>query len=305
MTHEEFIHKFPDEATCQAHWKAQRERIGITCYKCGKTEMYWNKPNKQWRCKSCLAPTSLRKGTVMENSHLPFRMWYKAFFLVSSTKKGISATEMQSQLGHKFYEPIWYMMQKIRVSQGDRDSLYELSGLLEADDAFVTVVDKQDENIDESKRGRGSIRKRTILVVASTEKGNGKRKGRPSSKAGYFKMFVMKDLNTESIQETMFRAATINSEVRTDGYHSYRKLKELFRKHNGKTIPANQAHIKLPWVHSAIGNLKRWINGIYHHVSDIYLQNYLDEFCYKLNRRWMKKNLFNRMIVAGITKNWA
>lgn len=140
MTLEEFNCKFPDEKACRAHWKARRERIGVTCSKCETNEMYWNQTNEQWRCKFCKTPISLRKGTVMEKSHLPFRKWYMAFFLLSSTKRRISAAEMQVQLGHKSYEPIWYMMKKIKDCIGDAENHDELSGHLDSDDAFIMVV---------------------------------------------------------------------------------------------------------------------------------------------------------------------
>jgi hypothetical protein len=77
----------------------------------------------------------MRKGTVMENSHLPFRMWYKAFLLISNTKRDISAAEMQMRLGHKFYEPVWYMMKRIKASIEEGEDLDELFGLLASDDA--------------------------------------------------------------------------------------------------------------------------------------------------------------------------
>jgi ribosomal protein S27E len=145
MTQEEFNHKFPDEASCRAHWKAQREKLGITCYKCRKTEMYWNKANEQWRCKTCKAPISLRKGTFMENTHLPFQMWYKALFLISSSQQEITAHKMQAELGHKFYEPVWYMMQKIRTSIGQEYGPYEISQFLESENAsFLGIIPQSD-----------------------------------------------------------------------------------------------------------------------------------------------------------------
>ncbi len=155
MTLDEFNHKFPDEASCRAHWKAQREKIGIICYKCGNAEMYWNKPNEQWRCKTCKAPTSLRKGTVMERTHLTFQMWYKAFFLLSSNQRGISATKMQAELGHKFYEPIWYMMQKISLSIRHGDSLHEFSRFLEDEHtSSKLIIMQEDTTVKKGNRGK-------------------------------------------------------------------------------------------------------------------------------------------------------
>ena len=60
----------------------------------------------------------------MENAKLPFRKWYLAMAFMSFSKKGLSATELQRQLGHKRYEPIWFMMHMIRKAMGNRDALY-------------------------------------------------------------------------------------------------------------------------------------------------------------------------------------
>jgi len=60
----------------------------------------------------------------------------------------------------------------------------------------------------------------------------------------------------------------------------------------------------LKWVHIAISNAKRTLLGIYHKIKGMYLQNYLDEFCYKLNRRYVNEKLFERLTVAVSTQNW-
>ncbi|MFT6726884.1 MAG: hypothetical protein ACJAV7_001334 [Flavobacteriales bacterium] len=63
---------------------------------------------------------------MLEYSKLPFRYWFIAMHLISPTKKGFSSLEMQHQIGHKRYEPIWAMMHKIRSVMGKRDEKYQL-----------------------------------------------------------------------------------------------------------------------------------------------------------------------------------
>jgi len=72
----------------------------------------------------------------MENSNLSYRVWLWALYLMSLTKKGFSALEMQRLIGHKRYEPIWLLMQKIRISMGNRDATYALDGFIEMDEGF-------------------------------------------------------------------------------------------------------------------------------------------------------------------------
>src|SRR5208283_3894838 len=89
--------------------------------------------------------------------------------------KAFSALEIQRQTGYKFYEPIWYMMQKIRISMGKRDAKYKLQGDIEIDDAFFEVVDlsikdhfgtKIEEDL---KRGRGSQKQAKVLVMVESK----------------------------------------------------------------------------------------------------------------------------------------
>ncbi|WP_431733804.1 transposase [Chondrinema litorale] len=75
-------------------------------------------------------------------------------------------------------------------------------------------------------------------------------------------------------------------------------MQEEFKEMRTEKISSKEANIKLPWVHTAIGNAKKVLQGIYHHVRPEYLQNYLDEFCYKLNRTYFGNKIFDRLLVA-------
>jgi len=113
-----FIESFPDENACILKFKQIRDDIGVTCRKCGGKQHYWQQTILQYQCKNCKTRTTLKSGTILQSSNLPYRYWFIAIHLMTSTKKSISALEMQRQLGHKFYEPVWYMMQKIRKLPG-------------------------------------------------------------------------------------------------------------------------------------------------------------------------------------------
>ncbi len=81
--------EFSSEEDCIAHFKAERDKVGVFC-KCGKTDFFWIKSRLSYECKSCRKRTTLRSGTIMENSNLSFLVWYKAIFLMSATKKRVS-----------------------------------------------------------------------------------------------------------------------------------------------------------------------------------------------------------------------
>ena len=121
-----FIEEFPDEQSCKSDFENNREKEGVFCKKCGCSDHYWLQNKWQWECKGCKFRTTLRSGTLMESSKLPFRKWYLAMAFMSFSKKGMSAKELQRQLGHSRYESIWSMMHKIRSSMGKRDALSTL-----------------------------------------------------------------------------------------------------------------------------------------------------------------------------------
>lgn len=89
---------------------------GVTCKKCGGTHHYWLSSKWQFQCSECGFRTTLRSGTVMENSRLPYRVWFLIIYLMTSTKKGLSACELQRQLGHKRYATVWSIMHRLRAA---------------------------------------------------------------------------------------------------------------------------------------------------------------------------------------------
>ena len=104
----------------------------------------------------------------MHNSKLCFRYWFMAMHLLTSTKNTFSAKEIQRQLGHKRYEPIWAMLHKIKSIMGLRDDEYTLGEEVELDEGFFETVDIRRDYSQQLKRGRGSEKQTTVLVSAES-----------------------------------------------------------------------------------------------------------------------------------------
>src|ERR1700755_1715807 len=96
----EFLDRYPTEEKCKAEFKSLRDQQGVICKNCEGREHYWLASKEQYQCKSCSFRTTLKSGTVMENSKLPFKHWFVAMHLMTSTKKTLSALELQRQIGH-------------------------------------------------------------------------------------------------------------------------------------------------------------------------------------------------------------
>ena len=303
----EFSERYPDEISCQKAFKDLRDKEGVICKKCGGTSHYWKSDKMSFECKKCKFRTSLRSGTVMEHSRLPFRYWLLAIHLMTSTKKSISALEMQRQLGHKFYEPIWEMMHKIRLMMGKRDTNYVLDDTIELDEGFFTQVKESQEDTDKDeprKRGRGSQNKAKVLVMTSTEPVEDYKKDEKPSKLKFVKMLVIRDLTADMIEAQVTACIDSKATVKTDGFKSYSKLRTIVAQHQEFIVPPKEACSVLPWVHTMISNAKRTFAGIHHMIKAGYMQNYLDEFCYKVNRRYFQNKLFDRLLIACVADVW-
>lgn len=122
----EFNKYFPDEATYCRRFKEMRGKQGMACQHCGSHDIVWLESKQQYQCKHCRHRTTLRSGTVMHGSKLPFMYWFIAMHLLTATKKSISAAELQRQIGHKRDQPIWELMHKLRSVMGKRDDKYTL-----------------------------------------------------------------------------------------------------------------------------------------------------------------------------------
>ena len=140
--------------------------------------------------------------------------------------------------------------------------------------------------------------------MTSTKETKPTKKNQKPSKLRYVKMILVEDLKATTIEREVERNIESNSTIKTDGFRSYSNLKSKVKEHQQQVIPAKQADKLLPWVHTVIANAKRQLLGIHHSVSDKYIQNYLNEFCYKLNRRYFGEKLFDRLIVAAVKFNF-
>ena len=298
-----FTEDFPDEHSCRTHFKEVRENLGVICKKCGGMRHYWLKAKYQWQCSECNFRTTLRSGTMFENSNLPMRTWYLAMAFMSYSKKGISARELQRQLSIKNYGTVWSMMHRIRKAMGKRDSLYTLEGMVEFDEGYFTTEtsEKDKQNL---KRGRGSQKQTNVAVMAESTPLEDIATGKVSKHCRYFKMKVLEDHASETINKVIEDNFDEKCIVFSDKSTSYVDIAKYIDIHVSEKSSKHTTVKNLPWVHIAISNAKRTLLGINHKIKGKYLQLYLDEFCYKLNRRYFGEKLFDRLAVAMADNYW-
>lgn len=256
----DFNHEFPDENSCRIHFKEVRDKAGVECKKCGGTHHWWLNSRQMYHCKNCGKRTSLKAGTVLENSKLSFRTWFIAFHLMSSTKKPISALEAQRQIGHKFYEPIWALMHKIRRGMGNQvESVMQFS---ECDQVFAKIQTFP-KGLDPSE-------------IAFEQK-----IGQP-----LVTVLVPKCSSNSTMGPQMGIALSSNHALKAK---THQKKERPAKKRNRKLIKILDVPQSIPRksgphlakIYLTVQHLKAILQGVHCGVSRTYLQNYLNEFCFK------------------------
>jgi len=205
--------------------------------------------------------------------------------LMTSTKNSFSAKEVQRQLGKKRYEPVWAMMHKIRSVMGLRDDRYQLEGAVEMDEGFFTTALYGPVEL---KRGRGSQKKSCVVVMAESEDvpEDEQIRGKPKKRCGYFKLKMIRKADAQTLVGKAREHMVNTVKVTTDGLPAYKELGRVVKEHKANITPPKEAHKLLPWVHTAISNAKGILRNVYRCVDEDFLENYLNEYSFKLNRRY-------------------
>jgi len=187
---------------------------------------------------------------------------------------------------------------------GKRDNKHHLDGWVEIDEAFFEAAYPSDKP---TKPGRGAKGKGKVLVMVSAEPivTKKKKKGKPKTKCKYISMKVLSDLKTVTIEEAVKQKVKPSSRIVTDEANAYNYLHMDYQGHKKVQGSPKEKTAKLPWVHMCISNAKRKLLDIHHCISDKYLQRYLDEFCYKLNRRFLSADsMFRLLSHSAATPKW-
>ena len=277
-----FQKRFQTDEQCLEYLKATRWPDGFNCPHCGHTHAYWIDTRKLFQCKQCGRQTSLTAHTIFHKSHLPLWKWFWAIYLIGTDRRGISGKLLERLLEIP-YSTAWTLLHKIRNAMEDRDSRYLLTHVVEMDETFFGGAAA-------GKRGRGAENK-TQVIVAVENRG---------TSAGYAKMTVIEHLDGATVETIARKTVKESTTVRTDGYQAYRILAKQYT-HEGQKVKSKDAPTMLPWVHTLIGNAKSFLQGTYHGVSHKHLQRYLNEFCYRHNRRFKGAEIFQRLLTAAIT----
>lgn len=270
------------EETCVAALVKKRWPDGFICPHCSHDDCYLIQNRRLYQCKHCDKQTSVTAGTMFHSTNLPLTKWFWAIYLMTSDKGGISAERLRKHLAVSWITA-YRMLRKLRRVMGDRNQEYTLTGMIELDDALVGGTHRG------GKRGRGAEGKTPVLVAVENQ----------GEKAGFLAMEAVDSVNADNVKAFVEQNIAPDQTVRSDGLAALNVIGET-QNHEAKVTPPEQASVWLPWVHIAISLLKRFLIGTFHGVSEQYLHEYLQEFCYRFNRREWEAQIPHRLLTICI-----
>ena len=239
----EFQSRFATEVACAKYLFERRWPDGFVCPGCGGGRA-WGLKTKPftYECAACGRQTSVTAGTIMHASKLPLTAWFWAAFLMATHSNGISALQLQSQLGLGSYRTAWMLCAKLRRSMVDPDR-QPLRGIVEADETIIPFRTKNDPIV--VPAGRSGVGK--MLVAGAVEVDGGiPRRAR---------LKVIESFGKTEIHAFVLGAVAPTTKLVTDDWPSYQNIPEI--RHRAITVGPMAAHIVLPWTHRLFSNLKR------------------------------------------------
>jgi transposase len=279
MTYLQFIDRFPDNDACLEYLKERFFPDGTECAKCDKASKFHRiKGRSAYSCQFCGNHVYPTAGTIFHKSSVSLQLWFYAIYLMSSTRCGISAKQLEREIGVT-YKTAHRMFKQIRSLLADDDE-GPLGGDVEVDESWYGGKPRAED----TRKGRSNIRKTyKPTILAMVERG------------GRVRPLVIPDRGSRSIHMAMKEHMLPSSMLFTDEWDAYKSIGAKYRghrriKHKAKLYAIGETHTQT--VEGFFGLFKNGVRGVYHAISTDYLQAYLDEYAFRYNRRDGREPLF-------------
>jgi transposase-like protein len=278
----DFQERFATEAACLEYLAGSRWPEGFVCPACGGRRSWVLERRHLWECADCHQQTSVTAGTVMHGTRTPLRLWFWAAYLVATHHPGISAKQLQRQLGLSRYETAWLILQKLRRAMvaPEREPL---GREVEIDEFYLG-------GLEEGRRGGRERGRKALCGIAIEVRGQG---------SGRLRLAVLPDASGASLGAFAKSTTAHGAVVHTDGWQAYQVLGGLGYDHRRRSQMAEPGERLLPRAHRAVSNLKAWMHGTHRGVGDPHLQIYLDEYVFRHNRRRTPMAAFQTLLGLG------
>ena len=280
----DFEARFASEEACREYLIRLRWPGGFVCPRCGSRKG-WPTQRLLVVCAACGRQASATAGTIFQDSRKPLTLWFRAIWCVTGPKTGASATTLQRALGIGSYKTAWTWLHKIRRAMV-RPGRERLRGEVEVDETFIGAPE-------EGRHGRRMIRK-TMVAVAAEKDGRG---------IGRIRMRRVSDGSAQSLHPFIRDSIEPGSLLVTDDWQGYASLDGYRRRIKPIAPSGRTASEVMPRVHRVVSLLKRWLMGTHQGaVSHEHLDDYLDEFTFRFNRRASESRgkLFYRLLQNAV-----
>jgi transposase-like protein len=267
--------QFATDEQCRIALEKLRFPDGVKCIRCQSEKISRAYKRNQFECESCGYHFSVTAGTIFHDSHLPLTKWFAAIYLMSESRKGISANQLKRTIGVS-YKTAWYLCHRIRAAVADADTSL-LSGIVEVDETYIGGKAKNMHAKERAEKiqGRGTVNK--AMVLGAIQRGGGVR------------LVTEKRADRATLHKFIKAALADDTEcVMTDTLPTYEGIAEENTRHEtvshhlGEYV-RGEAHTNA--VESVWSLFKRSIVGSYHQISEKHLDRYLDEFEFRFNNR--------------------
>lgn len=287
----EISKKFSTQEACIKYLEKKKWNGKPICPYCKSENNYKCKDRLRHHCNGCRKSFSVTVGTIFHDTKVPLQKWFLLIILMMHAKKGLSACQAARDLGMR-RPTVWSMMHRIRKAMKDDGDLF--AGIIEMDETYVggkpRKGNKKDDDDDTpSNVGRGT--KKTPVVGMVERKGRVRAEATDKNK---LKSADLKDIVERGID--LFKSLLI-----TDEYKGYSNMKRIVCH---KTINHQKQYVEglihTNTIESFWAIVKRGLMGQFHWVSKKYLQQYLNEFCYRYNARKQDADVVFDNILDGM-----
>ena len=278
-TFKQFQAEYPDDSACLD--KIMQEQYGGTEFVCPSckvvSKFHQMTKRRGYACDRCGHHIYPCVGTIFEKSRTKLTHWFFAMYLMTSTRHGVAAKELERQIGCT-YKTAWRMAHELRKLMATADNHGPLKGHVEIDETVIGGHQNRQEAIE-----KGSNK----TIVMGLKERNGTLRAGP-----------IKDVKTKSLEPLVFRNVDIGSTISTDEYAGYNTLDLAYEhgrvNHLAKEYVNGKHHVNSLEGHWSL--LKRSITGTHVHVSAKHLWKYVSEFSYRHNMRKSHSHMFNRLV---------